>query len=173
MPAQLNTVGSDGSSPTYQRPTSLRPKPCGPTKLKFDNIVGPGVSPGLTNCFLECCFSSNSLRNNAYRTTWSIVALASPASLLATTSVSDSQNKRKQKKLGQTIDKLTRSLVKIHIVGIGALGLASTGHQIITCRTGWGTSSRGNSVVEPNVISTSALASRPKPRIKIAREGLE
>ena len=38
----------------------------------------------------------------------------------------DSQNKRKQKKLGQTIDKLTRSLVKAHIVGIGALGLAST-----------------------------------------------
>ena len=44
MPAQLSTMGSDGSSPTYRRPTSLSPN--------------------------------------------SIVALASPASLLATTSVS-------------------------------------------------------------------------------------
>ena len=44
MPAQLSTMGSDGSSPTCRRPTSLRPK--------------------------------------------SIVALANPASLLATTSVS-------------------------------------------------------------------------------------
>ena len=42
----------------------------------------------------------------------------------------DSQNKRKQKKLGQTIDKLTRSPIKTHIVGIGALGLASTRHHV-------------------------------------------
>ena len=47
----------------------------------------------------------------------------------ATQPLPDSQNKRKQKKLGQTIDKLTRSPIKTHIVGIGALGLASTGHQ--------------------------------------------
>ena len=40
------------------------------------------------------------------------------------------------------------------------------------CRTGWGTSLWGNRTLEPNVISTIALASRPKLRIKIAREGL-
>ena len=56
----------------------------------------------------------------------------SPASPAHPSRGGDSQNKRKQKKLGQTIDKLTRSLVKAHIVGIGALGLASTGHQYPT-----------------------------------------
>ena len=36
--------------------------PYGPTEFKFDYIVGPGVSLGPTNCFLECCFPSNVLR---------------------------------------------------------------------------------------------------------------
>ena len=38
-------------------------------QFKFDYIVGRGVSPGPTNCFLECRFSSNFIRNNVYRIT--------------------------------------------------------------------------------------------------------
>ena len=39
------------------------------------------------------------------------------------------------------------------------------------CRAGWGTSSQGDIIVELNVISMTALASRLKLHIKIARKG--